>query len=400
MKGSAITAFVMAARFRAAQFLVVLCFVWPFINVNHFFPQWDVEVNFVPIFLAIMILPEVLLADGLSALLLAATIAVSALWGLPEAVLRILIGGIPCLFLLNLQQYCLSRNKELIPRFVAYRTLQLFVGFSLLQWFSLYVSPVIPASFTELLATVVPRYSGEPYDEFGIRGVQGWASEPAAGAMMCFAFAVVAAQQDPKKRFRILVLLSILLTVNKSVYAIALLTMLGVVYLLSLRRKWYTVISLGLLSLAVFIYASTSGRIDDFVKSAAIYGITPDTNFQLFRITQIIYPLIAFPKVYTPVYLYDRYLEPVGLLPLLVGYGSIAGLTFYLRMAFFKFKLRDVRSVPLAMTTLFVLSFLVPPDLIPAIVALAYALAPVGEFSEKVTWYEKLIKKAQQAYAT
>lgn len=400
MKSTAVLPFLTAARFRAAQFLVALCFVWPFINVNHFFPQWDVEVNFLPIFLAMMVLPEVLLADGFSVLLLAATFVVSAVWGTPEAVLRLSIGSIPCLFLLNLQQYCLRRGKELIPRFIAYRTLQLFVGVSLFQWYSLYVSPVIPKWFTELLATVVPRYSGEPYDEFGIRGVQGWASEPAAAAMMCFAFAVVAAQQDPKKRFRILLLFAILLAVNKSVYAIGLLAMLGIVYLLSFKRKRYTVISLALLSLAAFFYISSSTRIDEFARSTAIYGMTPDTNFELFRLTQIFYPLAAFPQVYQPIYLYDRYLEPVGLLPLLVGYGSVIGLGLYLRMCFFKFRLKDARSVPLALATLFVLSFLVPPDLVPVIIAAAYALTPVGGISQKVVWYERVLSKMQQAYAT
>ena len=356
-------------RFRVAQFLVLVCFVVPFFNFNHFFAQSEVEVNFLPVFLAVLVLPEVFLADGLSVFLLAATLGMSVLLAPTESVLRLIIGAVPCLFLLNLNRHCLSRGRELIPRSLAYRTLQVFVSFSALQWFSLNVLPVIPGWFTEVLATIVPRYSGEAYDEFGVRGVQGWASEPAGAAMVCFSFAIVAAQQEPKKRLRILVLLVVLLAVNKSVYAVGLLAILGVVYLFSLKHKWYSVAALVLLSVGLAWYVSSSNRIEDFAKSAAIYGVEPDINYQLFRVNQIIAPLAAFPRIYHPVYIFDHYIEPMGLLPLLVGYGGVLGLALYVRLAFFEISLRHARSPTIALASLFVLSFLVPPDLIPPIIA-------------------------------
>ena len=400
MQSSAVAESLTAFRFQLARLLVVISFVWPFININHFFPQSDVEINFLPVFVASMMMPEVLAADGIALTLLAATLGVSVLWGSENAVLRVVIAAVPCLFLLNFHQYCLRRGRDLIPCSIAYRGLQLFVAFSFLQWFSFYIFSVIPGWLTEALSTIVPRYSGEPYDEFGVRGVQGWASEPAAGAMMCLSFAVVAAQQNPKRHLPTLVLLALLLPVNKSVYAIGLLAMWGLVYLFSLRSKWYAITGLSLLSLTLFVFISTSSRIEDFLTSAVIYGIEPESNFQLFRINQIIYPLTFFPRIYKPIWLFDRYIEPIGLLPVLLGYGSVAGLAFYGRLAFFKFPLRRVNSVLLVFTTLFVLSFLVPPDLVPAIVGFAYALTPTSEVAPRITWYEKLIRKAQQAYAT
>jgi hypothetical protein len=88
------------------------------------------------------------------------------------------------------------------------------------------------------------------------------------------------------------------------------------------------------------------------------------------------------------------------LLPLLAGYGSIFGLALYLRLALFKSSLRNAQSFPVAVTMLFILSFIVPPDLTPAIVAFAYAATPKRGLSRKPSWYEKVMKKAQQAYAT
>ena len=91
---------------------------------------------------------------------------------------------------------------------------------------------------------------------------------------------------------------------------------------------------------------------------------------------QITYPLLSFPKIYSPVTLFQLDMEPLGLLPLLVGYGSIVGCVFYIRFVFRSFCSARVVSVPLALAAMFVLSLMSPADFVPVVVAFTYALAP------------------------
>ncbi len=387
-------------RLRLAKALVVLAFVWPFININYFFPRADFEVNFLPVLLAVAIAPDILAADGTALLLLAGTLAVAASWGSTDAVLRIVIGAIPCLFLLNFQQYCLSHGKELIPASIAYRTLQLFVAFSALQWMDFYLHPVIPGWLTNILTILIPRYSGLPYDEFGMRGVQGWASEPSGAAVVCFSFALVAAKQAPRRRLAIVLLLAVLLVVNKSIYGLLLLAVLALIYLSSFRYKRYSVIAISFCAVGLFYYAGSSTRLDEVIANTLLYGADPTLNIDLARVNQIVFPILAFPRIFRPFTAFGIEMQPLGLMPLLLGYGSVMGLGLYLRLAFFKFPLRRVKSLPLALIALAFLSFVVPSDLVPAIIAFTYAVIPAGELVPTMTWYEKVFRKAQQAYAT
>ncbi len=82
----------------------------------------------------------------------------------------------------------------------------MFVGFSIAQTADMQLFPVLPGWLTDALINIVPRYSGTPYDEFGIHGVQGWASEPSGAAVMGAAFALVAILQRPSRRWRVLAL--------------------------------------------------------------------------------------------------------------------------------------------------------------------------------------------------
>ena len=400
MHSQTILATLTTARVRIARLLVIFSFVWPFINAHYFFPQAEFEVNFLPVLLAVVLAPDIFAADGLALVLLAGAIAVAAFWGSADAVMRLAIGAVPCIFLFNFQEYCVKNKEELIPRSLAYRVLQLFVGFSVLQWVDFYVHSAIPEWVTEGLSVLVPRYLGHPYDELGLRGVQGWASEPSGAAVVCLCFAVVAAYQDPKRRLRILLLLCALVLVNKSVYGMALVAILSLIYLASLKRRRYTILGLGLLAAGIVFYVSNSARLDEVVQTMMLYGANPGFNIDLARINQIVFPLVAFPGIYKPFAVFGVEMQPMGLLPLLVGYGSIFGLGLYLRLVFVRSSLRNVQSFPVALTMLFVLSFIVPADLTPAIVAFAYAATPNTGLSRKTAWYEKLVKKAQQAYAT
>ena len=63
------TAIMMAAtkgRLRLARFLILVGFVWPFINANYFFRDAEFEVNFLPALLAVLIAPEILASDGIA----------------------------------------------------------------------------------------------------------------------------------------------------------------------------------------------------------------------------------------------------------------------------------------------------------------------------------------------
>ena len=69
-------------------------------------------------------------------------------------------------------------------------------------------------------------------------------------------------------------------------------------------------------------------------------------------------------------------MEPVGLLPLVVGYGGLIGLAWLVYFLVQKMRSCENSVRPLALTAGFVLLMMTPPDLIPSVVALAVCLAP------------------------
>ena len=363
-------------RLNSAKFLVVLNFVWPFINTSYLFPQSTVEINFLPVFLAIGLAPELLFEDLTSLLLTIAAVALAAVWGPPDSALRLIISALPCLFLLSLYRHFRSCGKELIPRSLAQSALLVFVGFCILQQLNLNVFPIIPDWLTKALATIVPRYMDAPYDEFGMRGVQGWASEPSSAAMTCFAFSVVAMQQEPKKRWLILFAFAVLAALNKSVYGMLFLVFLGVVSVWGMRRRLHALLVIIPIGAVFSYFVLQSGRVSEFRENLLIFGLSQDSNRELLRFAQIVYPITAFPGMYNPVSFFGLDMQPLGLLPLLIGYGSIIGGILYYRLAFRSFQWIDAKSIPMALAAVFVLTFMSSPDFLPVIVAFAYATAP------------------------
>jgi hypothetical protein len=363
-------------RLQLAKFLVVVNFVWPFINTSYFFPQSTVEINFLPVFLAIGLAPELLCEDLTSLFLIVAAVALATVWGPTDSALRFIIGALPCLFLLSLYRHLRSRGNELIPRSLAYAALFVFVGFCILQHVNFNVFPIIPDWLTKGLATIIPRYMDAPYDEFGMRGVQGWASEPSSAAMTCFAFSVVAMQQEPRKRWRVLFAFAVLAALNKSVYGILFLIFLGVVSVWGMRRKLQAFLILVPIGAVFSYFLLQSSRMTELRENLLIFGLSQDTNRELLRFAQIIYPIRAFPGMYNPVSFFGLDMQPLGLLPLLIGYGSIIGGILYYRLTFRSFHLFDTESTPLAFAAVFVLTFMSSADFVPVIVAFAYATAP------------------------
>jgi hypothetical protein len=364
-------------RFGLARFLVVVSFVWPFVNFIYFFPDATVEINFLLVFVAIGLVPVLLLEDLWSALLAVTVFIVAAIWGPQGAVLRLLIGVVPCLFLVSLFRHFVGRGKELIPRGVAYNALLLFVGFSVLQHINFSVFPVIPDWLTNCLTILVPRYMDMPYDEFGARGVQGWASEPSSAAMTCFSFCVVAVQQQPEKRWRILLLFTTLAVVNKSVYAMLFLILLVLACPWRVKNRLRAVSGVAAFALVFSYFAVRTNRVADLREGVVIYGLDEESNHELMRFAQISYPLASFPRLYSPVTFFEHEMQPLGLLPLLVGYGSVFGLLLYYCVMFRSFRLSEARAKPLGLAAIFILSFVSSPDFIPVIVAFAYAMRPV-----------------------
>jgi len=69
-------------------------------------------------------------------------------------------------------------------------------------------------------------------------------------------------------------------------------------------------------------------------------------------------------------------MEPMGLLPLLAGYGSIAGLVWLGCLLGRNLPREGLSQRLLLMTAGIVLLFMAPPDLIPAVVAFSIFLVP------------------------
>jgi hypothetical protein len=284
------------------------------------------------------------------------------------------------IFILNLTQHLRERNRDLLPPNLAYRTLQVFVCFCVAQTVDTQLFPVLPGGLTAALINFVPRYSGVPYDEFGIHGVQGWASEPSGAAVMAAAFALIAILQRPSRRWRVLALFVALAAVNKSVYALLLLVLLSIGCLATTARRRYALIASVPVAATLLFLIVRSARLVDLQSDLLINGMSSSVNPELARFTQILAPLSQFPWVYTPPMLFGGIiLEPMGLLPLVVGYGSIFGIVWLLYILRHYFPLRGVPLRPLALVAAAILLLLTAPDFIPAVAAFAFFTVPLRQ---------------------
>ena len=367
-----------AARLALARLLVAFCFVWPYFNYTLVDPDSKVEVNFLPVFLAAILLPEVTFREKWPILLALPALCAAFLWGSQTAPLRLAVGIVPLIFVLNLTQHLRERNRDLFPPNLAYRTLQIFVGFSIAQTVDMQLFPVLPGWLTGALINIVPRYSGTPYDEFGVHGVQGWASEPSGAAVMGAAFALVAILQRPSRRWRVLALFLTLAAVNKSVYALILLVLLSIGCIATTARRRYALVASAPVGAALLFIFARSARLVELQSDLLINGMTSSTNNEMARFTQILAPLGQFPRVYTPPMLFGGIvLEPMGVLPLVVGYGSVFGIVWLWYILRHSFPLRGVPLRPLALVAAAILLFLTGPDFIPAVAAFAFFTVPV-----------------------
>jgi len=364
-------------RLALARILVVFSFIWPFFNYQLVDPSSLTEINFLPVILAAFIVPEVTLREKWSLLLTLPVFAVALIWANPSAWLRLAVCIIPLHFVLNLTRHLKEHGRELIPSDLAYRTLIVFVVFCMMQTVQFNLFPVIPEWLTAALMQVVPRYSAIPYDDTGIRGVQGWASEPSSAALVCIAFSLVAIRQRPQRRWRVLALFALFVLLNKSIYALVLLILLTLGCLFASRKKLLPFLALIPMSLAVSVYVAQSGRLVELRDNFVVSGVNSEFNKELMRFAQMFYPLEGFPRIYNPPNLYGSLvMEPMGLLPLLAGYGSVLGVVWLAYIVWRNFPPRRVTLRPLALVAGFVLLMMTTPDLIPCVVALAVFLVP------------------------
>jgi hypothetical protein len=367
------------ARLAMARTLVVFCFVWPFFNYSLVDPGNLTEVNFLPVFLAALLVPEVSLREKWSVVLVLPVFQVALLWANPTAPLRLAIGIIPLQFLLNLTRRLRDRGEELIPANLAYRCLQVFVGFCILQTVEFNWFHVIPQGLTDLLMALLPRYSAVPYDDSGVRGVQGWASEPAGAALFTMALALVDIRQRPDRRWRVLAWFAVMVVLNKSVYSLVFLSLLGLCLLSTLRRKAVALLALACFGAAALLFAQHSKRLIELQTNMITGGLSIESNKELMRFAQMFYPLARFPRIYQPPTLYGAaVMEPMGLLPLLAGYGSIVGVGWLGCLLARNLPREGLSQRMLLMTAGIVLLFMAPPDLIPVVVAFTIFLVPRG----------------------
>jgi hypothetical protein len=370
------------ARLALAQLLVAFSFVWPFFNYDVVDPGNTTEINFLPVFLAALLLPEVTLREKRSLMLAMPVFAVALLWANPAAPLRLAMGIVPLHFVLNLAHRLRAQGRSLLPPGLAYRVLQIFVAFCILQIVQCYLFPVIPEWLTAALTQILPRYSGMPYDEYGVRGVQGWASEPSGAAVTCLAFSMVAIMERPDRRWRVLAIYSVLVLVNRSVYAWILAILLGISCLAAAKRKFKSYLVLAPMSVAAILYIVLSNRIGELRDNILVSGVSGVDNRDLTRLVQIFSPLQQFPLIYKPVILKFEGLfmtmEPMGLIPLVIGYGSVFGLIWLVYMMRRNWPSAKVPQRPMALLAAFVLLMMTAPDLIPSVVALAVCLVPMA----------------------
>jgi hypothetical protein len=361
-----------SARLATARWLVIFCFLWPFFNYALINPDSKVEVNFLPVFLAALLLPEVTLQDKWSVLLALPVFVVALVWANPSAPLRLAIGILPLHFVLNLTRHLREHGRELIPQDLSYRALQVFVLFCVVQTVDFNYFHFVPVGITQSLMAILPRYSGAAYDETGIRGVQGWASEPSSAAVMCAAFSLLSILQRPDRRWRVLVLYVLLALVNKSIYSLVLLAMLSIGCLATLQRKRFAFLaSVPMVAAAIFITVH-SNRIAELQSNLLADGMSRESNRELLRFAQIFYPLQQFPSVYKPpIFFGSMVMEPMGLVPLVVGYGSVFGSIWIGYIICHNFPARQTKMLPLAAVAGIILLMMVAPDLIPAVVTFA-----------------------------
>jgi len=364
-------------RLAATRWLVIVSFVCPFFNFELLVPSSTVEVNFLLIFLAALLLPEVTLQDHRAILLALPVFAIALIGASPTACARLAIGMLPLHFLINLTRTLRARGEDILPPNLAYRSLQVFVVFCAVQTVQLNYFHILPDFVVNILVAVVPRYSTVPYDALGVHGVQGWASEPSSAALICIAFAVIAIHQRPERRWSVLAWYVVLLLLNKSIYATVLTVLLMVGCLMTLRHKLYAILALIPSSLVVLMYLTLSQRVSKLRTNLLIDGLNSDANHELARFVQILSPLQQFPHVYKPVILFGSWvMEPMGLLPLLVGYGSVLGAVWLFYILRHNFSLSPVSMRPMALIALFVLLIMSAPDLIPSILAVVIFLVP------------------------
>ena len=375
-----------ALRLRLAHGLLVWVFFFPFFNFATLAPGSTLEINFLPAFLGAALAPELAAqAPGLIAL---GAGCIGFGWAMAgaNAAMRLAIGIVPVCFIFCLTARLRGKGCALISPGAALTALRLLTGMSLLQTINLNLFPLIPAPLVELLGPVIPRYASSPYDLEGIRGVQGWASEPSSAALMASAFALVAlapgcgprrAPSSPAGPARrplpeVLLLLLALFLMNKSIYCLAVLALFLLAALAVCRRRRLALPAALAGGIPLGFYVLRGARMQELVYAVALNGFDRESNHELMRFAQILGPLQQFPHIYIPPVLFgDWVADPMGLLPLVAGFASVPGLVWlgWLLWRFRPFSDRTTR--PLALAAAFLLCLLASPDFIPSIVALA-----------------------------
>jgi hypothetical protein len=366
-----------STRLAVARLLVAFCFVWPYFNYVLVDSDSRVEINFLPVFLAALLLPEVTLREPRSILLALPVFCMPLIGGNPVASLRLATGIVPFHFVLNLTRHLRDKGCDLFPPNLAYRALQLLVCFCVAQTVDVQFLPILPGWLTDALVNILPRYSGMPYDEFGIRGVQGWASEPSGAAVMGITYALVAIVQRPSRRWSALAWFAALAALNKSVYVLMFLVLLSLACLATISRRRHALLASVPVFLIVVLLIARSARLVDLHSDLMINGASSSTNNEMARITQILSPLAQFPRLYEPPVLFGGIvLEPMGLLPLVAGYGSIPGIVWLFFILRRNFPLHRIPLRPLALLAGAVLLVFTAPDFVPAVAALAFFMVP------------------------
>jgi len=102
-----------SVRVALARALAVFSFLWPFFNYRPVDPGNSTEIDFLPVFLAALLVPEIALRDKWSRLLALPVFAVAVARANPSAPLRLAIDIVPPHGALNLTRYLRDGGRQL-----------------------------------------------------------------------------------------------------------------------------------------------------------------------------------------------------------------------------------------------------------------------------------------------
>jgi hypothetical protein len=308
-----------------ARFLITLNFCFPFIN-GEALTGIPFELNIIPLLLAAILVPAICAYGGRELALLALAVAACFLFADLDRASRLAFNMLPFILCMSYIRFCARRHIDVLYGPIVYAAYLLFTALCIYQALHNAGFLAMPGNLVAFLDFALPRYMQTSYDDLGLRGVQGWASEPSGAALLSLGFYLYLRGTYPDHGRLLAVLYLANIFLNKSVYAFATLILLIAVHLIT-SKSFQQKLAGGMVAIASLVTAAFYfPRIHDVYQNIAAQGMSLASNPELSRLVQVLYPLNAFPMYYEPVMYFGTTLHPIGLFASALGYGSVFGM--------------------------------------------------------------------------